>query len=186
MKPVDIPSQLFIDNRRRLVERLEPNALVALNANDVMPTNADGTMGFHQNADLFYLTGIDQEETILLLAPGAAEAKHREILFVRETSEHLAIWEGHKLTKEQARTVSGIENVRWLGEFPAMFRMLMLEAENVYLNTNEHARAATDVETRDARFVRDVIKKYPLHRYHRLARLMHELRAVKSPAEADI
>src|SRR4051794_36642463 len=130
MKPVDIPAQLFTDNRRRLVERLEPNSLVALNSNDVMPTNADGTMGFHQNADLFYLTGVDQEETILLLAPYAAEPKNCEVLFVRETSDLLAIWEGHKLTKEQARKVSGIDNVRWLGEFPAMFRLLMLEAEN--------------------------------------------------------
>lgn len=185
MKTVELDPNLFIENRRRLVERLEPNALVVVNANDVMPTNADGTMGFHQNADLFYLTGVNQEETILLLAPQAAEPKHREVLFVRETSEHLAIWEGRKLTKEQAANVSGIKSVRWTSEFPGLLGALMLEAENVYLNTNEHSRATADVETRDQRFIRDVQRRYPLHRYHRLARLMHGLRAVKSPAEVE-
>src|SRR5947208_16905548 len=117
MKPVDIPAQLFTDNRRRLVERLEPNSLVALNSNDVMPTNADGTMGFHQNADLFYLTGIRQEESILLLAPHASDPKLREVLFLREPNEHLRIWEGHKLSKEQAQQISGVQTVKWLAEF---------------------------------------------------------------------
>ena len=186
MKPIPIPPKLFVENRRRLTEKLQPNSLVVLNANDLMPTNADGTFDHHQNADLFYLSGINQEETVLLLFPDADEPKHREILFVRETSEELAIWEGHKLTKAQARKVSGVENVRWLGDFPAMFHARMLEAENVYLNSNEHGRASDEVQTRDARFVRATQRKYPLHRYHRLARLMHELRAVKSPAEVDV
>jgi Xaa-Pro aminopeptidase len=186
MKPVTIPAQLFIENRKRLVERLQPNSIVVLNANDVMPTNADGTMGHHQNADLFYLSGINQEETVLLLAPNAAEPKNREVLFVRETNEQLAIWEGHKLTKDEARKISGVENVRWLSQFPSFFHGLMLEAENVYLNSNEHGRADVEVQTRDARFVIDCQRRFPLHRYHRLARLMHELRAVKSPHEVDV
>ena len=186
MKPIAIDPKLFIENRKRLAGKLLPDSLVVVNANDVMPTNADGTMGFHQNADLFYLTGVNQEETVLLLYPDAADEKQREILFVRETSEHLETWEGHKLTKEEARKVSGVENVQWLSAFPGTFRGLMFQAENVYLNSNEHGRADDLVETRDARFVAATQRTFPLHRYHRLARLMHELRAVKSPREIQI
>ena len=183
MKAFPLPAALFTLNRARLVAQLPPRSLAVLNANDVMPTNADGTMGHVQNADLFYLTGIWQEETVLLLAPDASDPKQREILFIRESSEHLATWEGHKLSKELAAKISGIANVRWLSEFPAVFRPLMCELKSVFLNTNEHSRAEVAVETRDARFVRDCQKKFPLHRYERLAPLMRELRAVKSEAE---
>ena len=185
MKPVPLPAALFVLNREHLTQRLLPHSLALLNANDLMPTNADGVMGHLQNADLFYLTGIHQEETMLLLAPDAFDPNHREILFVREPNEHLAIWEGHKLTREQATAISGIQNVKWLSQFPAIFRQLMCEVENVYLNTNEHQRADATVETRDRRFIRGCQEQFPLHRYHRLARLMHELRAVKSPPEVD-
>lgn len=183
MKPVAIPAELFIANRQRLRLRLLPRSAALFNANDIMPTNADGSMGHLQNADLFYLTGVHQEETILLLAPDAFDPNHREVLFVRETNERLAIWEGHKLTKEQAAAVSGVKTVKWLSEFPTIFRTVMCEVDNVYLNTNEHQRAATDVATRDARFIRECQRKYPLHRYQRLAPLMHELRVVKSKPE---
>jgi len=185
MKPVAIPSALFTLNRARLVKKLLPRSLALLNANDVMPTNADGAMGHLQNADLFYLTGVHQEETILLLAPDAFDANQREILFVREPNEHLAIWEGHKLTKAQATAVSGIKNVKWLAEFPVIFRQIVCEMENIYLNTNEHQRADVAVGSRDARFIRDCRKNFPLHRYQRLAPLMHELRTVKSSSEID-
>lgn len=183
MKAIPLPAALFTLNRERLVQRLRPRSLAVFNANDLMPTNADGTMGHLQNADLFYLTGIHQEETVLLLAPDAFDPNHREILFVRQPNEHLAIWEGHKLTKEQATAVSGIKNVKWLAEFPAIFRTLACELENLYLNTNEHQRADVTVETRDARFIRECQKTFPLHRYQRLAPLMHELRVVKSEYE---
>ena len=185
MKAVPLPSALFTLNRERLVKKFLPRSLAVLNANDIMPTNADGSMGHLQNADLFYLTGIHQEETILLLAPDAFDPHHREILFLREPSEPLKIWEGHKLTKEQAAKISGIKNVKWLSEFPVIFRQVICELENVFLNSNEHQRADATVETRDTRFVRDVQKNFPLHRYHRLAPLMHELRCVKSPHEID-
>ena len=185
MKAVPLPAALFTLNRERLVKKLLPRSLAVFNANDVMPTNADGSMGHLQNADLFYLTGVHQEETILLLAPDAFDEKHRAILFLREPSEHLKIWEGHKLTKEQATEISGIKNVKWLSEFPVIFRQVMCEMENVYLNSNEHQRAEVTVETRDARFVAEVQKKFPLHRYQRLAPLMHELRVAKSPHEID-
>jgi len=185
MKAVPLPPALFTLNRERLVQKLPPRALATLNANDLMPTNADGTMGHLQNADLFYLTGIHQEETILVLAPDAFDPNNREVLFVRQPNEQLAIWEGHKLTKEQATAISGIKNVKWLSEFPAVFRSLMCEMQVVYLNSNEHQRADVTVETRDARFVRDCQRRFPLHRYQRLAPLLYELRAVKSAHEID-
>jgi Xaa-Pro aminopeptidase len=185
MKAVPLPSALFALNRERLVKKLLPRSVAVFNANDLMPTNADGTMGHLQNADLFYLTGVHQEETILLLAPEAFDPNHREVLFVREPNEHLAIWEGHKLTQEQATAISGIQNVKWLGEFPGLFRQVACELENLYLNANEHQRADVTVETRDARFVRECQTKFPLHRYQRLAPLMHELRVTKSPHEID-
>lgn len=182
--PID--SSLFVQNRERLAKLLQPNSLAVLNANDILPTNADGTLLLRQNSDLFYLAGVDQEESILLLYPDAHEENMREILFLRETSDLIAIWEGHKLTKEEARKVSGIQRVEWLSEFPALFHRLMCECEHVYLNTNEHKRAVVTVETRDARFVRDVRARYPLHDYQRLARLMHRLRAVKSKPEVEV
>ena len=185
MKAVPLPAALFTLNRERLVKKLAPRSVAVLNANDLMPTNADGTMGHLQNADLFYLTGVHQEETILLLAPGAFDPNHREVLFVRQPNEHLAIWEGHKLTKAQATALSGIPNVKWLTEFPAIFRQVVCELERVYLNTNEHQRAEVTVETRDGRFGRECREKFPLHQYQRLAPLMHELRSVKSPYEID-
>jgi Xaa-Pro aminopeptidase len=185
MKAVPLPSALFTLNRERLVPKLLPRSLAIFNANDIMPTNADGSLGHLQNADLFYLTGVRQEETILLLAPDAFDPNQREILFVRQPDERLATWEGHKLTPAAAAAVSGIKNVKWLSEFPAIFRSLACELENIYLNSNEHQRADVTVETRDARFLRACRKQFPLHRYRRLAPLLHELRVVKSRHEID-
>lgn len=186
MKPVPTKSDLFTLNRDRLRKLLPKNSLAILNANDVMPTNADGTMGHLQNSDLFYLTGIHQEETLLVLAPDAFDEKQREVLFLREPNEHLAIWEGHKLTKEQATKISGIKQIKWLSEFPTVFRQLMCESDQIFLNSNEHYRALPEVETRDARFIRDCQRRYPLHTYRRLAPLMHELRVVKSKHEIEL
>lgn len=186
MKPIAIDPKLFSLNRDRLRTLLPKNALAVVNANDPMPTNADGTMGFHQNADLFYLTGVNQEETVLVLAPDAFDEKHREMLFVRQPNEHLATWEGHKLSKDEATKLSGVKSVRWLSDLPSALHALMSEAEVVFLNANEHARSSSEVETRDARFVKWCKAKYPLHEYRRLARLMHELRAVKSDLEIGL
>ena len=178
-----IAPELFIENRRRFRELLPPQSLAIFNANDILPTNADGTLALKQNTDLFYLSGVDQEETILLICPDAALEKHREILFLRETSEHILVWEGYKLTKEEGRQVSGIKTVMWLDQLPAVLAALMNEAEYVYLNSNEHIRAVVAVETRDARFIKDLQARYPLHQYRRAARLMHQLRAIKSSEE---
>jgi len=178
-----IQKDLFVQNRRRLTALLKPKALAVVNNNDPLPTNADGTHLLHPNSDLFYLTGIEQEESMLLLFPEAHEPRMREILFIRESSPLLETWEGRKLTKEDAQKISGIERVEWLSSFPGIFHTLMCEAERVYLNANEHARADIVIQTREARFVRDTMSRYPLHEYHRLARLLHALRAVKSDAE---
>ena len=186
MRYSPIDPQLFTNNRANLAKLLLPNSLVVVNANDVLPTNADGTLALRANSDLFYLSGVEQEETRLLLYPDAHEERMKEILFLRETNEHLATWEGHKLTKEEARKTSGIQRVEWLSEFRPLFHRLMCECDHVYLNTNEHKRASVEVETREARFVRDTLLRYPLHDYQRLARLMHRLRVVKSNLEIDL
>ncbi|GGB91421.1 aminopeptidase P family protein [Dyadobacter sediminis] len=182
--PVD--KSLFIENRRRLSELLKPKSLVVLNSNDIMPTSADGSMGFKQNPDLFYLTGVDQEETVLVISPDHPDEKFREVLFVRETNELIAVWEGEKLTKEQAREVSGIQSVYWTHQYETIFQGIVFEAENVYLNTNEHTRNDSPVQTREARFVREFREKYPVHNLVRLAPIMHHLRAIKQPAEIGL
>ena len=183
MRHEPISQELFVKNRENLVNRLLPKSVAVLNSNDIMPTNADGTMRLIQNSDLFYLSGIDQEETILVLFPDFPNEAYREMLFVKETNEMIEVWEGHKYTKEEATTASGIANVYWLSAFDGIFNTLMAEAEHVYLNTNEHIRASVRVETRDARFIAFCQEHYPLHRYERLAPLMHQLRAIKSEPE---
>ena len=181
-----IEPQLFIDNRQKLADELPPDSMAVINSNDVMPTSADGVHPFIQQTDLFYLSGIDQEESILVLCPDAVEKKHREILFVRRTNETIALWEGPRYTKEQASAASGIATVYWSDEFEKIFRPLVLESESIYLNTNEHLRAESSVATRDQRFLQWCRETYPLHRYRRLAPLMHALRAVKSEAEITL
>ncbi|TAH10041.1 MAG: aminopeptidase P family protein, partial [Runella slithyformis] len=179
--PID--PQLFVSNRQRLCTLLKPKSMVVLNANDVLPTNADGSMVFKQNTDLFHLTGVDQEETILVLFPDHPDEKFREVLFLRETSDLIAVWEGEKLTKIQAQTRTGIERVHWLGQFETIFRQMVFEAEHIYLNQNEHTRNDSQTQTREARFVNHFKEKYPLHRLERLAPLMHQVRALKQPQE---
>ncbi len=186
MRHMAIDASLFVENRRKLVRGLAPNSVAVVNANDVLPTNADGSLPIVPQSDLFYLTGVEQEESILLLAPDSADEKLREVLFLRETNEHLAVWEGHKLTKEEATVVTGIKNVKWLAEFPAAFHRAMCETQHVYLNSNEHSRAHVVTQTREARFVAECLRRYPLHEYRRLARLMTSLRAVKSEVEIGL
>jgi Xaa-Pro aminopeptidase len=185
MKYIPINQQLYIENRKRFAKKLKPNSIAVFNSNDIMPTSADGSMMFIQNSDIFYLSGIDQEESILIIFPDSKEETNREVLFLKETNEHIAVWEGHKYTKEEAATTSGIRKIYWMKEFPVVFNALMSEAENVYLNTNEHLRASTEVQTRDARFIKFCQERYPLHSYNRCAPIMHELRAIKSKHEVD-
>ena len=185
MRYTPIQKEIYTQNRQNLAKKLKPNSLVVLNANDIMPTNADGIMPFRQNNDIFYFTGIDQEESILLLFPDCPQEKHREVLFLRETNEEIAIWEGHKFTKEEARERTGISTIYWLDSFKKIFHILMGKCDNVYLNSNEHTRAVVEVETRDSRFIRWCKDVYPLHNYQRVTPLMHDLRAIKSTAEVS-
>ena len=186
MRYPPIKPELSVNNRERLKKLLLPNSLAVVNANDILPTNADGSLALRANSDLFYLTGVEQEESILLLYPDADDEKQREVLFLREPAPHIETWEGHKLTKKEARQLTGIQNVLWLSEFPRLFHRLMCECEHVFLNSNEHKRAVIEVETREARFVAEVRRRYPLHDYQRLARLMHSLRIVKSAPEIEL
>ncbi len=185
MKYAAINPELFTENRKRFAKKLKPNSLAVFNSNDIMPTSADGTMMFIQNSDIFYLSGIDQEESILVIFPDAKEEVNREILFLKETNEHIAIWEGHKYTKQEATATSSIKRIYWMKDFFTVFNSLMCEAENVYLNTNEHLRAFVEVQTRDARFIKFCQERYPLHNYNRSAPIMHELRAIKSKYEIE-
>ena len=186
MKYQKIDNTLFINNRERFKKLLKPNSAAIFNSNDVLPTNADGTMPFKQNNDLFYLTGIEQEETILLLFPDAPEERFKEVLFIRDVNDELTTWEGDKLTVKESSEISGIETIRFVSEFDKGFSYLMADAENIYLNTNEHKRAAVDVETRDDRFIKKCRAKFPLHTYHRAAPLVYGLRAVKSDIEIEL
>jgi Xaa-Pro aminopeptidase len=186
MRYAPIDPALFATNRRRLVEQLPGHAVAIVHAADVPPTTGDGSRKPHPASDLFWLTGIEQEESVLVLAPRAVEPAQREMLFVRQPNEHLAQWEGDKLTKDKATAISGVAKVRWLSELPAVVHSLMCECESVYLNLNEHERAAYEVEERDLRLARQLIARYPLHRYERLGPLLRRLRAVKTPAEIEL
>jgi len=183
MKYLHIDNQLFIDNREKFKENLTENNLAIFNSNDIMPTNADGTMPFRQNNDLFWLSGVDQEESILIIYSGNSNEKEREILFLKETSELLAIWEGAKLSKSEAFVASGIKSVYWLSEFDNKLNTLMKKCDAVYLNKNIHSRAAAEVETRDDRFRKMIGKKFSTIEIKEVAPIMHELRSIKSEAE---
>ncbi len=185
MKYIPLNKTLYIRNRSKLAAAMKPNSLAVFNSNDIMPTNADGHMPFRQNNDLLYLSGIDQEESILIVFPDAKKKAHRAILFLKETSDLIAIWEGHKYTKEEAIEQSGVETIMWLTDFENTLRILMSECENVYLNTNEHLRANVEVETRDARFIKFCKETYNMHNYLRVAPIMHDLRAIKGQEEID-
>lgn len=165
---------------------MTPKSLAIFNANDIMPTNADGTMAFRQNNNLFYLSGVDQEETVLLIFPDAPSEKFKEVLFLKETSEEIAIWEGEKLTKEAARAATGIDTIYWLQDFEKTLRSIIFEAETIYLSDNEHLRSSNEVQTRDDRF-RDWIKNaYPNHKYERIAPEIDYLRSVKEAEEIEL
>ena len=187
MRYSKIPTSLFIKNRQNFCSKMEDNSIAILTSNDVMPNNADDIMGFTQNNDLFYLSGIDQEESILVLYPNAALPENREILFVKETSELIKIWEGEKLTKEQAFEISGIKNVKWLQDFELAIQYMAFDADTFYLGHNEHKKTLTaEMNTRQDRMITWCKEKYPLHNYKRVAKITRELRQVKSEEEIKL
>jgi Xaa-Pro aminopeptidase len=186
MKYDRIDSSLYVKNRQKFTQSMEKNTLAVFNSNDIYPVSADSTMPFQQHRDIFYLSGVDQEESILVLFPDCTNPAHREVLFLKETSELIAIWEGEKLTKQAAYETSGIKTVYWLQQFSTIFKQLMAEAHGIYLNTNEHLRANTEVETREDRFIKKVKDDFPAHRVLKSAPLMHKIRSVKETIELEL
>ena len=186
MKYDRIDSNLYIANRKKFTERMTANTLAVFNSNDIFPISADSTMPFQQHRDILYLSGVDQEESILVLFPTASNPAHREVLFLKETSDLIAVWEGEKLTKETAFLTSGIKTVYWLQQFPTIFKQMMAEAQGMYLNTNEHLRANTEVETREDRFIKQVKQDYPTQHVHKSAPIMHKIRSIKEAVELEL
>jgi Xaa-Pro aminopeptidase len=186
MKYDPINNQLFIINRKNFVSRLKPSSIAIFYSNDEYPRSGDQSFLFKQNPDFFYLTGIDQEQSILILFPECPNPAYREVLFLRQTNEHIAVWEGHKYTKEEAKKSSGIENIYWLSEFDNILHSIVNYAENIYINTNENDRYAHTVPYRDIRMLEALRTKYPLHHYERSAVIMRDLRVVKSAIEIEM
>ena len=186
MKYLPIESALFIKNRSKFVAAMKPNSLAVFNSNDIYPVSADSTLPFAQHRDILYLSGVDQEESILLLFPDAPYPEHREMLFLKETNDHIAVWEGEKLSKKQAFEVSGIKTVFWLQDFEKTLNQLMTYADTIYINTNEHYRANVVTETREARFVKWWKDKYPAHQVAKSNPILQRIRSIKEPQELDL
>ena len=186
MKYHQINSSLFIKNRENFKAKMKPNSLAVFNSNDIYPISADSTLPFEQHRDIFYLSGIDQEESILILFPDCPKEKHREILFLKETNEHIAIWEGEKLSKEKAFETSGIKMVYWLQDMEKILHELMTQCETVYINTNEHYRSSIETQTREDRFTKWLKNKYPAHSVAKSNPILQRLRSVKDQIEIDL
>jgi Xaa-Pro aminopeptidase len=186
MKYHQIKRDLFIKNREKFIAQMKPKSVAIFNSNDVYPISADSTLPFAQHRDIFYLSGVDQEESILLLFPDAPYEHQREMLFLKETNAHIAIWEGEKLTKERAFEVTGIKTVYWLQDFEKVLFEMMTYSETIYINTNEHYRATVETETREARFVKWWKDKYPAHAVAKSNPILQRLRSVKETEELDL
>jgi len=186
LKYTPLPAELFKKNRAKFISKMKPNSIAVFNSNDIYPISADSTLPFQQHRDIYYLSGLDQEESILLLFPDAKESKYKEIVFVKETSELIAIWEGHKLSKKEATDRTGVQTICWLEEFDAVFEMLMKDADTLYLNSNEHLRAKLETQTREDRFIVQCGLKYPKHKREKSNPILHELRAVKELEEISV
>lgn len=183
MKYHAIDRELFIANRAKFTAQMKPNSVAIFNSNDIYPVSADSTLPFAQHRDIFYLSGADQEESILLLFPDAPYAHLREVLFLRETNEHIAIWEGEKLTKERAFEVSGIRNIVWLQDFQKTLKEVMTYADTMYINTNEHYRSDVETQTREDRFIKWWKETYPAHKVEKSNPILQRLRSVKENQE---
>ncbi|MCC6283040.1 MAG: aminopeptidase P family protein [Saprospiraceae bacterium] len=186
MKYQALSPELFQFNRKRFAREMKPNTLAIFNANDQMPRTGDSYHNFRQNAGLYYFCGIDQEETMLLLFPDCPREGHKEVLLIRRTNEHLAVWEGHKYTKEEAQAASGIEKVLFLDEAEQVINELILLSEGIYLNLNENDRFLSPVEYRDLRYARSIRQNYPAHTIHRTQPVLKKLQTVKSQWEVDV
>lgn len=186
MKYEKIDKRLFERNRSKFIQQMKENTVAVFNSNDIYPVSADSSIPFEQHRDIFYLSGVDQEESILVMFPDASDPKHREVLFLKETNDHIAVWEGEKLTKEAAFESTGVKTVYWLQQFDTIFKQLMAEAEGIYFNTNEHLRANTETQTREDRFIKKYKKIFPAHQVHKSAPILNRIRSVKEDIELDL
>ena len=186
MKYHQIDRDLFLKNRAKFTAQMKPNSVAIFNSNDIYPVSADSTLPFAQHRDILYLSGVDQEESILLLFPDAPYDNLKEILFLKETNEHIAVWEGEKLTKDRAFEVSGIKTVIWLQDFNKTLKEVMAYSETIYINTNEHYRANIETETREARFVKWWKENYPAHQVAKSNTILQRIRSVKESEELDL
>ena len=186
MKYFPIPSRLYEQNRQRFIKKMKPNSIAIFPASPTFPKSGDGSYGYKPDADVVWLSGIVQEKTIVILYPDNLDKNAREVLVLLQPNELLERWVGHKLRKDEATAISGIKNVQWLDGFDTLLLVMMNSADTVYLNSNEHNRLDTELPRTDLLFVQDVMKKYPLHTYDRAARIMRELRAIKTKEEIDL
>lgn len=186
MKYHPIDSRLFIKNRNKFMAQMKPKSVAVFNSNDIYPISADSTLPFEQHRDIFYLSGIDQEESILLLFPDAPYESQKQMLFLKETNEHIAVWEGEKLTKKAAFEISGIKTVHWLHDFEKVLSEMMGYSETMYINTNEHCRAIVETETREARFIKKWKSDYPAHQVAKSNPILQRLRSVKESEELEL
>jgi Xaa-Pro aminopeptidase len=186
MKYHQVDAALYIKNRTNFMAKMKPNSLAVFNSNDIYPISADSTLPFEQHRDILYLSGVDQEETILVMFPDAPYEMHREVLFLKETNDHIAVWEGEKLTKERAFEVSGIKTVYWLQDMERVMAELMVQCDTVHINTNEHYRASIETETREDRYTKWLFNKYPAHGVAKSNPILQRLRSVKDPIELDL
>jgi Xaa-Pro aminopeptidase len=186
MKYKQINSSLFQKNRANFQKLLPNNAIAIFHSSDEFPRSGDQNFVFKQNPDIFYLSGIDQEQSILLIYPDCPNPLYREVLFLRQTNDHIKVWEGHKYTKAQAEATSGIKTIYWVDDFDNILHSIIHYADSIYLNTNENDRYAHTVAYRDLRFINEIRQKYPLHNYERAAPLMRKLRAIKSEIEIEL
>ncbi len=186
MKYHQLPKELFIKNRKKFAAAMKPTSIAVFNSNDIYPISADSTIPFQQHRDIFYLSGVDQEETILVIFPDAPYENQREILFLKETNDNIAVWEGAKLNKEQAFETSGIKTVYWLQEFHKILNELMSYAQTMYINTNEHYRASVVTETREARFNKWWKEAYPAHNVAKSNTILQKIRSIKETEEIEL
>ena len=186
MKYDKINAQLFIKNRKNFASAMKKNSLAVFNSNDIYPISADSTIPFEQHTDILYLSGVNQEESVLVLFPDCPKENLREVLFVRETNDHIAVWEGEKLTKEAAFETSGIQTVFWLQDLEKVLFEMSSYCDTFYINTNEHYRANVETETREDRFTKWLLAKYPAHSVAKSNPILQRLRAVKDPIELDL
>ncbi len=186
MKYLPLDPAIFIQNRKRFVAKMERNAIAVFNSNDELPTNGDATYKFKQNSDLYWLTGIDQEDTMLVLFPDNPDPKFREVLILTRPNELKEKWDGKRLRAGEARAISGIHTIIWLDMLEGMLQPWVHLADSIYLNTNENDRKASHIPVRDYRYAEMMRQRYPLHRFLRSARIMKELRAIKTPSEVAV